>query len=163
MYIPKRLQKNLKLINEKCGTNVIIKGEMYCCEQCGFCIMYVGDLKKNLLGQQFIIPKKETLLITANCRICGKEIRVFDSHTDGYHRLWGNTVSPQVTDLTSFSCSKCGGIFFSVELRLEYQPRDDLEADGIYEHEDSFSWIWISLTCAQCKKHYRDIVDMETS
>ena len=163
MYLPKRLQPYIELIDEKHGTNIIVKGILSCCDQHRFHITFSGKLTTSLVGHKYIKQEKDAVVIIANCAVCGKEIPVFNSCTDGYDNCVNHFAAPSSFGFNNFSCSKCSTDCFSIELSFEYQSKEELENDGVHEYENAFSWIWISPTCSCCKKTYRNLIDIETS
>jgi len=169
MYVPKKLQENFKLIKEEPGTNIIVKGVLSCCGQHDFTILYVGELETNWFGRKDIFPKGEnTIVLAAKCNVCGNEIEVFNSLTDGYDGVTGGhddyiDIHSAISSLefNTFNCTKCSASNFLINISFEYP--DDLENDGIQEYENAFSSIWISPTCTSCKKTYKNLIDMETA
>jgi len=158
-----RLRSNFSLRNELLKENIIVNGDLFCCGQDYFEIIYWGKLKKNLLGCHGLSPREDGIVLLAKCIVCGNVITVFDSYTDGYDGCICNSLSPQLSGLLNFACTKCKNCTFSLSLSLEYPPKDEMINDGIQEFDNAFSWIWISLTCHSCKHEYDNVVDMETA
>lgn len=164
MYVPKQLQENFELIDEKQGTNIIVKGVLSCCGQHEFTIAYLGELTSFWFGRKYINSKNdETVVLIATCKTCGKEIQVFNGYTDGYDNCVDNSLSPPWAGLTNFSCLKCSKDYFSIKLVFEYQSKEENEENGIQKYENAFSWVWISLTCLSCKRTFKNLIDMETA
>jgi len=162
MYFPKRLQENFEAKEEKRGANIIIKGILSCCEQPGFDIAYLGEIKTGLFGHKSLLSDDD-IVLSAECKICGKEIQVFNSYTDGYDNCIDIPVSPPPYKSKTFSCAKCGANHFSAEVTFEYAPKEELEACGIQDCGNAFSWIWVTIVCESCKKAYKKIIDFETA
>lgn len=163
MYAPRRLQGNFVLKDEKYGTNIITKGALSCCGQYDFSVSYFGELRTDWRGNVSIFPQYDALALTAKCKVCGKEIQVFNSFTDGYDNCVNKTELQSMPAMSMFPCSRCSSDYFSIEQTFEYQSREELEEEGVQEYENAFSWIWVSLTCTTCKKLFKNLVDLETS
>jgi len=163
MYIPKRLQQNFELSKEKHGNNIIVKGRLHCCGQYDFTIHYFGELRQDFIGQNAIYPKNDTTFLIAKCSICGKEIQVFNSYTDGYENCVNGYHTYALPELIVFPCPKCSKDVFSIWVTFEYQSKEELEEDGVQEYENAFSWIWVSPICSSCKREMKNLIDVETS
>lgn len=168
MYVPKKLQRNFELIKEEQGDNIIVTGVLSCCGQHDFTISYVGELRTGWFGRKDIFSKEyNTIILIAKCNVCGKEIEVFNSLTDGFDGVTGLDDYVDVhsalssLEFNAFNCTKCSASNFLINISFEYP--DDIEDDGIEEYEDAFTWIWISPTCTSCKKTYKSLIDMETA
>ena len=163
MLVPKRLQKNFELTQEKPGDYITVKGVLSCCNQNHFSISYLGELKTTFLGHKYIVPESGAVL-WAKCKTCGKEIMVFNGKTDGYDYSVSENADLSLTlsGHAAFSCSKCSNDFFSVCLEFQYLDKEEYIKEGIHEYENAFLWIWLTLTCSSCKKTFKNFFDMET-
>jgi WD40 repeat protein len=166
MYVPTKLQPYFELDKEKLvAGNIIVKGTLSCCGQYDFNIQYFGELELVWIGRSVIFTKDGTVILTASCNNCGREIQVFNSDTDGYDGSTNsvNRCNKSLPELSDFLCPTCSNALFSIEITFEYQSKDELEEDGVQEYENAFSSVWISLNCSSCKRKAKNIIDMETA
>ena len=150
MYVPKKLQGNFVILQErhKWG-NIIVKGELSCCDNRSFAIKYSGA--------------DERIVFIATCQSCNNEIQVFNGYTDGYDNIEEESHIQPALKFNDFICVKCQKSSFATKIVFEYQSKEYLEEDSVNEYENAFSWIWISPVCVSCNKKYKNLVDVETA
>lgn len=164
MNAPNRLKHNLKLTMIKDGTNIIVGGQLSCCNQHEFEVSYQGTLKKSLFRSQYLRIDDNGLILNARCMICGKEVIVFDSHTDGYDKCIDpseHTVSN--IQLVPYDCPRCSNKGFNINLEYEFLSKEEIDEEGIEDYENSFTWIRVALKCTDCGKVIKKIIDYETA
>ena len=163
MYVPRRLQENFNISEERYGSNVLVKGVLYCCDQHNFNLKYVGRVESGVINRKVIHPDDGTVVLDAACIICGRVIQVFNSNTDGYDGSVGTYKTLSTPAQNDFTCSKCSTRAFSVDVTFEYQTKEELEEEGVLDYENAFSWIWITVTCMSCGRKHKNLIDMELS
>lgn len=164
MNAPKRLNKNLDLSIVEDRHNIVARGQLFCCDQHDFEVLYHGSLRKTLFGNQYLQADGNDLHVIARCAHCHREIVIFNSLTDGYDRCIDPIEQPAPSfDLDSYKCQKCSKKVFRVTLKYEYLSKAEIDDEGISDYENSFTWLWISLKCSHCGKEIKNFVDYETA
>lgn len=139
-----RIKKNIINVNYK---NDIVVGDLCCCNQFEFELYEFND---------------ENIIIDAVCSKCNKKFNLYNSLTDGYNNCISKHINKNIK-LKKIYCKKCKKSHFKVNIKLEYPPLEELLEDKIYPVDNAFSWIWITLTCCNCKKKYKNYVNEETA
>ncbi len=159
MLIPNRLKEHFKIACQN-EDGTIISGRIKCCMNSDFAIWTVGDIRKRLFKKLDIYPLNNQLKLVAECTTCKKRIIVFDSLCDGYEPLSAGIQSTSISG--PLHCEKCGAEGFSVQVRYEYPSEEELRELGISHIDTAFTWIWGTLICNTCGKHYTNFLDCET-
>lgn len=162
MMIPSYLQEVFLPFAKIGKTSCITSGSLRCCTN-KFLVFFSGKLKSGILGKQYFGGDDNGLAILCKCSVCGKSISVFDSDKNGYNaciEVDENKNQKQV--FHQFFCNKCNGNKFTIEISFEYLPEEELENDGFTDISNAFTWIYGSITCVSCGKHYKRILDFET-
>ncbi|NTW95492.1 MAG: hypothetical protein HGB31_02600 [Erysipelotrichaceae bacterium] len=164
MNAPKRLKHNLELTIIKDGNNIIAGGQLSCCDQHDFEVSYQGALKKTLFGNQYLQTDDNGLILNARCMICGREVIVFNSLTDGYDRCIDPTEhAVSNTQLVPYGCPRCSNKGFNINLEYECLSKEEIDEEGLEDYENSFTWVNVSLKCTDCGKEINKIIDFETA
>ena len=158
--IPTRIQLHLHTTKKtECDDELVVLGELKCCEDDIFRVDVAGQLKKGIFSMPKLYPYHNTLGVFATCSKCNDRIVVFDASKDGYERA-SDPIDSSVST-TPFVC-KCTCNRFRVQLKYEYSGLEDLLCENPTNANDCFSWIWVSLECADCNRKYTNLVDVET-
>ena len=158
--IPKKIQPYFKMTHQiKDSDNSIIEGVITCCDAYDFEVLVIGKMKHSMFSKMYLLPENGRTLIKVRCRKCGKVISVFDSGCDGYEQCEKTQYTHVQTK--TISCRKCRNGGFSVGVKFEYPDIQELTELGITEIDNSFTWIWMTLECNNCKTRYKNFVDCE--
>jgi Zn finger protein HypA/HybF involved in hydrogenase expression len=163
MNVPKRLQSNLKLRKAK-EDNLIICGDLICCDQHEFEVAYSGILRKSLMSNYYLQDQTDGMSLTCKCKKCGEELVVFNSNTDGYDNCI-NTNDLRLSNPPQhvLDCPKCSSNEYTIKMKYEYLDKSEIKDEGIKDYENSFTWIWVSLRCITCNKEFKKFIDYETA
>lgn len=140
--------------------NKLIEGGLACCGEHAFDVLTVGEVKHGMFFDTCLFPEKDTIILKAICKKCGKVILVFDSRCDGYGHLKEKQHAPIAAK--PFRCKKCSDDSFSVSIKYEYPTAKELKELGISETDNAFTWIWVTLGCNKCGAGYKNFIDLET-
>ena len=162
MNVPEYLQPFCKIIREKKSENYYVLGSLYCCENSSFEVSYSGDLHRNIFGHKYFLAGEKRTILIAKCSKCSREIHIFDDAIDGYNNCidTGNRQKDSA-NVYPLWCNKCHHNKYQIMVSYEYPNFKELENLNIRDKENSFTWITISLRCAECYKSYKKIIDFE--
>jgi len=113
------------------------------------------------------------LVIKAVCTDCEKDYFLFDAAQHGWNSFaCPEGISVPDEELESWSCPKCSGESFHIEMKISSQGKEDfIDETGIaggesdFEEADwvnAFSWIVIGLKCSACGHTDEEWIDYET-
>ena len=160
--VPQKIQSYfLEIFSKSDGENVLIEGDIICCNSHEFEVRVMGNVKQGLFSGQYIQAESDALAIELRCKKCGEILSVFNSNYDGYDRCIEQgyaKISPR-----RFLCRKCSESDFSVRVKYEYPSVEELDELDILEKNNAFTWIWVSLGCNSCGMRYSKFVDYETA
>lgn len=167
MHCPKKIRKYTKNYYEKKHyDNITSKFELSTLESDVFTLKYIGDINRNiLLGFYIKENKKNRISIVAIPELSGLELLLFDNYKNGYSNSFvkqkNNKI--EIEEYKNFYCSKCSNDKFKISLFYEYIDEDILQEEGtkLFDYNNAFQWIRISLECCKCGKKYKNIVDYE--
>lgn len=147
--------------------NDITSGSVNCCETNAFNIYYNGEIEKNIILGTYLSENNDSISLNAKCLKCGRLIKIFDSHIDGYDANCEDDNTPKIIDKNNvkdklFNCSRCKGNNFSISIKYEYPDEDELKELGFKDISNAFTWITVSLTCNNCGKKYKKFIDFES-
>lgn len=159
--IPRKIQPYFNTtLQKKDGENSLIEGLITCCNDHAFEVFVVGEIKRSMFSNTYLVPEDDTIILEVRCKKCGKIISVFDSNCDGYEHCGKN----QHTQIIAkpINCKKCRNDSFSMSIKYEYPDVQELEDLGITEIDNAFTWIWVTLECNKCGTRYKDFINCET-
>ena len=147
--------------------NDITSGIINCCDKNNFSIYYNGDIEKNIILGIYLSGDNDAISLSAKCLKCGRLIKIFDSHIDGYDANCEDENTPKIIDKNNvkgkpFNCSRCKGNNFSISIKYEYPDEEELKELGFKDISNAFTWITVSLTCNNCGKKYKRFIDFES-
>jgi hypothetical protein len=144
------------------------KGKIICdCGCTDFAVCYHGNIRKSILGVVQLRPNDDTdnaILVEAICINCGRHFHVFDNRMDGYCNVVDGAYMNKILDslmLNDFKCRYCTNMAFTIEIKWEYPPIDEMDELGD-SYFDAFTWIWIELQCSRCGNKFHQFIDYET-
>ncbi len=146
-----------------------LDGKIVC--ECGcenFKVLYFGNEYKN--GHIDCLKYKDgfAMNVTAVCVSCGKEHLLFDLAEHGFDGfINSNGIKIPDNELKEFNCCKSG---FNIEMQIETCDKENFAEDftgaekfSAEDYVDAFNWLVINLECPNCKKTFRDFVNIELS
>lgn len=147
--------------------NDITSGRVNCCETNEFNIYYNGEIEKNIILGTYLSEDNDSISLAAKCLKCGRLIKIFDSHFDGYDANCEDDNTLRIINKNKvkdklFNCSRCKDNNFSIFIKYEYPDEDELKELGFKDISNAFTWITISLTCNNCGKKYKRFIDFES-
>ena len=163
MYIPKRLQSNFTITDEKAKDYILISGHLLCCKKEHFSLFYHGIVNQDVFGHNHITSNRQNIALVANCKKCSKSITIFDNAIDGYDACISERKKHYDMNIKEYLCPKCKQNDFSVYIKYEYLPNHELEDESIQDINLAFSWIWVSVKCNVCGKKNNHLINYETS
>lgn len=144
---------------EKYGS-VYTEGSLSCCGGDCFGVDIWAEVMSGRIFSMYLTEKNHRLVLGARCRSCGKSISLFDSGRDGYDAC--SPAQEEAPPLRPLACKKCGKADFSLLLRYEYPPMEDLEFLNLPDPSNRFTWIQATLRCKCCGAVYKNFLDWET-
>lgn len=160
MNVPEYLYPFYRIIKEKKSENYYVSGELVCCEDSVFEILYSGELNQNIFGHEYFLAEEKRTTLIAKCSRCSTKIHIFDDAEDGYDNC---TIIRKKDNKIRypFWCKRCHHNRYQIVVSYEYPDFAELEDLHIRDKENAFTWITVSLRCAECHKVYRKIIDFE--
>ena len=162
--IPEKIKQNFTVASEENNVGIhTLEGTLECCSSHSFEILAEGEIKHSLFSKTYVMPiKNNDLVIQSRCTNCGKAITVFDSRCDGYDQCEA-CHSVSAPSVVGVSCKKCGSNDYSINIKYEYPPLEELHDLGFEKVDNAYTWIQIKLTCNKCGTKYKKFVDFETA
>lgn len=159
--VPERIHSCLQITHEtEKGGSFYTEGRLLCCGGDCFGISIWGKVKSGWLSHMYLTEQNHRLVLQARCHYCGKAILLFDTSQDGYDSI--PAVLEEAPPLHPLVCKKCGEGNFSVFLRYEYPPAEELAALNLSAPSNRFTWIQATLRCNVCGAAYKKFLDLET-
>lgn len=159
--IPKRILPFFQTTREReKDGSVYTEVSLSCCGGDCFGVDIWAEVKSGRISPMYLTEKNHRLLLGARCRRCGKFILLFDSSRDGYDAC--SPAPEEAPPLHPLACKKCGGADFSLLLRYESPPVEELEFLNLPDPSNRFTWIQATLRCKCCGAVYKNFLDWET-
>lgn len=130
MCIPQKLKPYFSLLDLKSTGNTVVHGQMICCSESRFDVLYWGSIKKDLFGHSTLNEVQNGLIIILRCKKCGRKIELFNSFTDGYDRCINEQEKMDDINFQQLTCNANGHSDFSADVTFEYFPQEELIEDG---------------------------------
>lgn len=164
MQVPNKINNKLNLNSSKVvGENTITEVKITCCDTSVFECKTIGEIKHNLFLGTYLFSETGNIAIDLKCKKCSKEIKLFDSTTDGYCNCIEKHKEIKELQREEFKCKKCDSNDFSIYVKYEYPSIDELKELGIKEKDNAFTWIVITLKCNKCGKKYKKFIEFDAT